>query len=157
MSKPQDGFVSRFLNRPISSRITGLLVKFPSSSQRVHGVHFCFASSRGRISSARRLSQRPFGRGDISSVQYSRWMRRRDCARQEFGIKIWRTFGQCLRFPWQPYLRAGPWDRASSFQRRSRLRAADYGQRIGFTMGHRRKTGGFGTTFTSRFTQDIME
>ena len=29
MSKPQDGFVSRFLNRPISSRITGLLVKFP--------------------------------------------------------------------------------------------------------------------------------
>jgi phosphatidylglycerophosphate synthase len=29
MSKPQDGFVSRFLNRPISSRITCLLVKFP--------------------------------------------------------------------------------------------------------------------------------
>src|SRR5262249_53771961 len=29
MSKPQDGFVSRFLNRPISSRITRLLVKFP--------------------------------------------------------------------------------------------------------------------------------
>jgi phosphatidylglycerophosphate synthase len=29
MSKPQDGFVSRFLNRPISSRITPLLVKFP--------------------------------------------------------------------------------------------------------------------------------
>lgn len=29
MSKPQDGFVSRFLNRPISSRITSLLVKFP--------------------------------------------------------------------------------------------------------------------------------
>jgi 1L-myo-inositol 1-phosphate cytidylyltransferase / CDP-L-myo-inositol myo-inositolphosphotransferase len=29
MSKPQDGFVSRFLNRPISSRITGALVKFP--------------------------------------------------------------------------------------------------------------------------------
>jgi CDP-alcohol phosphatidyltransferase len=29
MSKPQDGFVSRFLNRPISSRITGLLVRFP--------------------------------------------------------------------------------------------------------------------------------
>lgn len=29
MSKPQDGFVSRFLNRPISSRITGVLVKFP--------------------------------------------------------------------------------------------------------------------------------
>jgi phosphatidylglycerophosphate synthase len=29
MSKPQDGFVSRFLNRPISSRITHLLVKFP--------------------------------------------------------------------------------------------------------------------------------
>ncbi len=29
MSKPQDGFVSRFLNRPISSRITGLVVKFP--------------------------------------------------------------------------------------------------------------------------------
>ena len=29
MSKPQDGFVSRFLNRPISSLITRLLVKFP--------------------------------------------------------------------------------------------------------------------------------
>jgi phosphatidylglycerophosphate synthase len=29
MSKPQDGFVSRFLNRPISRRITRLLVKFP--------------------------------------------------------------------------------------------------------------------------------
>ena len=29
MSKPQDGFVSRFLNRPISSRITGVLVRFP--------------------------------------------------------------------------------------------------------------------------------
>jgi 1L-myo-inositol 1-phosphate cytidylyltransferase / CDP-L-myo-inositol myo-inositolphosphotransferase len=29
MSKPQDGFVSRFLNRPISSRITCLLVQFP--------------------------------------------------------------------------------------------------------------------------------
>jgi 1L-myo-inositol 1-phosphate cytidylyltransferase / CDP-L-myo-inositol myo-inositolphosphotransferase len=29
MSKPQDGFVSRFLNRPISSRITPLLLKFP--------------------------------------------------------------------------------------------------------------------------------
>jgi CDP-L-myo-inositol myo-inositolphosphotransferase len=29
MSKPQDGFVSRFLNRPISSRITRVLVKFP--------------------------------------------------------------------------------------------------------------------------------
>jgi phosphatidylglycerophosphate synthase len=29
MSKPQDGFVSRFLNRPISSRITRLLVKVP--------------------------------------------------------------------------------------------------------------------------------
>jgi phosphatidylglycerophosphate synthase len=29
MSKPQDGFVSRFLNRPISSRIAGLLMKFP--------------------------------------------------------------------------------------------------------------------------------
>jgi 1L-myo-inositol 1-phosphate cytidylyltransferase / CDP-L-myo-inositol myo-inositolphosphotransferase len=29
MSKPQDGFVSRFLNRPISSRITRLLLKFP--------------------------------------------------------------------------------------------------------------------------------
>src|SRR4029077_14425822 len=29
MRKPQDGFVSRFLNRPISSRITGLLMKFP--------------------------------------------------------------------------------------------------------------------------------
>jgi CDP-L-myo-inositol myo-inositolphosphotransferase len=29
MSKPQDGFVSRFLNRPISSRITRLVVRFP--------------------------------------------------------------------------------------------------------------------------------
>jgi phosphatidylglycerophosphate synthase len=29
MSKPQDGFVSRFLNRPISRRITCFLVKFP--------------------------------------------------------------------------------------------------------------------------------
>lgn len=29
MSKPQDGFVSRFLNRPISSRVTRLLVRFP--------------------------------------------------------------------------------------------------------------------------------
>lgn len=29
MSKPQDGFISRFLNRPISSRVTGLLVRFP--------------------------------------------------------------------------------------------------------------------------------
>ena len=29
MSKPQDGFVSRFLNRPTSSRITRVLVKFP--------------------------------------------------------------------------------------------------------------------------------
>jgi phosphatidylglycerophosphate synthase len=29
VSKPQDGFVSRFLNRPISRRITGFLLKFP--------------------------------------------------------------------------------------------------------------------------------
>jgi 1L-myo-inositol 1-phosphate cytidylyltransferase / CDP-L-myo-inositol myo-inositolphosphotransferase len=29
MSKPQDGFVSRFLNRPISHRITCFLLKFP--------------------------------------------------------------------------------------------------------------------------------
>jgi 1L-myo-inositol 1-phosphate cytidylyltransferase / CDP-L-myo-inositol myo-inositolphosphotransferase len=29
MSKPQDGFVSRFLNRPISRRITVFLLKFP--------------------------------------------------------------------------------------------------------------------------------
>jgi phosphatidylglycerophosphate synthase len=29
MSKPQDGFVSRFLNRPVSRRITGFLLKFP--------------------------------------------------------------------------------------------------------------------------------
>jgi len=29
MSKPQDGFVSRFLNRPISRRITTFLLKFP--------------------------------------------------------------------------------------------------------------------------------
>jgi 1L-myo-inositol 1-phosphate cytidylyltransferase / CDP-L-myo-inositol myo-inositolphosphotransferase len=29
MSKPQDGFVSRFLNRPISRRTTSFLLKFP--------------------------------------------------------------------------------------------------------------------------------
>src|ERR1051326_3627117 len=29
MSKPQDGFISRFLNRPISSRITRVLLRFP--------------------------------------------------------------------------------------------------------------------------------
>jgi phosphatidylglycerophosphate synthase len=29
MSKPQDGFVSRFLNRPISRVVTGFLLKFP--------------------------------------------------------------------------------------------------------------------------------
>src|SRR5881392_3493485 len=29
MSKPQDGFVSRFLNRPVSRRITRVLLKFP--------------------------------------------------------------------------------------------------------------------------------
>jgi len=29
MSKPQDGFVSRFLNRPISRRVTRVLLKFP--------------------------------------------------------------------------------------------------------------------------------
>ena len=29
MSKPQDGFVSQFLNRPISRRLTRFLVKFP--------------------------------------------------------------------------------------------------------------------------------
>src|SRR5438552_15815913 len=29
MSKPQDGFVARVLNRPISRRITHLLLKFP--------------------------------------------------------------------------------------------------------------------------------
>jgi phosphatidylglycerophosphate synthase len=29
MSKPQDGFVSRFLNRPISRRVTIFLLKFP--------------------------------------------------------------------------------------------------------------------------------
>ena len=29
MSKPQDGFVSRFLNRPISHQITRVLLKFP--------------------------------------------------------------------------------------------------------------------------------
>ena len=29
MSKPQDGFVSRFLNRPVSHRITSFLLKFP--------------------------------------------------------------------------------------------------------------------------------
>ena len=31
MSKPQDGFVSRFVNRPISRRITRVLLKFPIS------------------------------------------------------------------------------------------------------------------------------
>jgi len=29
MSKPQDGFVSRFLNRPISRGITSFLLRFP--------------------------------------------------------------------------------------------------------------------------------
>jgi 1L-myo-inositol 1-phosphate cytidylyltransferase / CDP-L-myo-inositol myo-inositolphosphotransferase len=29
MSKPQDGFVSRFLNRPISGRVTSFLLRFP--------------------------------------------------------------------------------------------------------------------------------
>jgi 1L-myo-inositol 1-phosphate cytidylyltransferase / CDP-L-myo-inositol myo-inositolphosphotransferase len=29
MSKPQDGFISRFVNRPISRRITSILLKFP--------------------------------------------------------------------------------------------------------------------------------
>jgi CDP-L-myo-inositol myo-inositolphosphotransferase len=29
MSKPQDGFVSRFLNRPVSRRITRVLLRFP--------------------------------------------------------------------------------------------------------------------------------
>ena len=29
MSKPQDGFVSRFFNRPISCRVTSFLLKFP--------------------------------------------------------------------------------------------------------------------------------
>jgi CDP-L-myo-inositol myo-inositolphosphotransferase len=29
MSKPQDGLVSRFLNRPISRRVTSILLKFP--------------------------------------------------------------------------------------------------------------------------------
>ncbi len=29
MSKPQDGFVSRYLNRPISQRVTRVLLKFP--------------------------------------------------------------------------------------------------------------------------------
>jgi hypothetical protein len=29
MSKPQDGFVSQFLNRPISRRVTSFLLKFP--------------------------------------------------------------------------------------------------------------------------------
>jgi len=31
MSKPQDGFISRFFNRPISRRITRLLLQFPIS------------------------------------------------------------------------------------------------------------------------------
>lgn len=29
MSKPQDGFVSRYLNRPVSRRVTSVLLKFP--------------------------------------------------------------------------------------------------------------------------------
>src|SRR5438552_18407013 len=32
MSKPQAGFVSRFLNRPIARRITSVLLKFPIHS-----------------------------------------------------------------------------------------------------------------------------
>ena len=35
MSKPQDGFVSRFLNRPISRRVSRILLQFPISPNAV--------------------------------------------------------------------------------------------------------------------------
>jgi len=42
MSKPQDGFVSRSLNRPISRRITGVLLKFPISANAFTIAIFVF-------------------------------------------------------------------------------------------------------------------
>jgi 1L-myo-inositol 1-phosphate cytidylyltransferase / CDP-L-myo-inositol myo-inositolphosphotransferase len=47
MSKPQDGFVSRFLNRPISSRITRLLVKFPISPSALTAAIFILPLTAG--------------------------------------------------------------------------------------------------------------
>ena len=47
MSKPQDGFVSRFLNRPISSRITRLLVKFPISPNAFTAAIFILPIAAG--------------------------------------------------------------------------------------------------------------
>ena len=47
MSKPQDGFVSRFLNRPISSRITRLVVKFPIHPSAFTASIFVFPIAAG--------------------------------------------------------------------------------------------------------------
>jgi CDP-L-myo-inositol myo-inositolphosphotransferase len=47
MSKPQDGFVSRFLNRPISSRITRLVVKFPIHPTAFTASIFVFPIAAG--------------------------------------------------------------------------------------------------------------
>ena len=58
MSKPQDGFVSRFLNRPISSRITGVLVKFPVHPSAFTVSIFVLPVDRRRI----------FMRGDYLSI-----------------------------------------------------------------------------------------
>ena len=56
MSKPQDGFVSRFFNRPSPRRITRFSGRVSDSSQRVVDIDLCFAANRLRIFSARRLS-----------------------------------------------------------------------------------------------------
>ena len=47
MSKPQDGFVSRFVNRPISSRITRLLVNFPINPSVFTASIFVLAIAAG--------------------------------------------------------------------------------------------------------------
>ena len=47
MSKPQDGFVSRFLNRPVSSRITRLVVKFPIHPSAFTASIFVFPIAAG--------------------------------------------------------------------------------------------------------------
>jgi phosphatidylglycerophosphate synthase len=47
MSKPQDGFVSRFVNRPISSRITRLLVKLPIHPSAFTASIFVFPIAAG--------------------------------------------------------------------------------------------------------------
>jgi hypothetical protein len=47
MSKPQDGFVSRFVNRPISSRITRRLVNFPIHPSGFTASIFVFPITAG--------------------------------------------------------------------------------------------------------------